>query len=181
MMHSTAAPLTDRRAYEAAYAAHAGQVLATAYGVLRDRELAEDVVHDVFLELWSSPRRYDGRRGALGAYLRMLAHSRALDAWRRTASSHRARDRYAAEVAAVPVPGEDAADLANRASHAPQIRAAVRRLPAEQRQAIALAYWGGMSAGEIADRFGVPLGTVKGRLRLGVARLAKDPALAAAA
>ncbi len=156
------------------YDAHAGAVLRAALAIVGDRQVAEDVVHDVFLELWRHPERYDSRRGELGSFLKLLGRSRALDAWRRTATVHRMRERFEHEVTSAPAHHEDAADAAERSTGAPALRAAVRRLPPAQRNTITLAYWGGLSAAEIARHSGTPLGTVKGRLRLGLARLARE-------
>lgn len=171
----------SRNAFCATYAAHAQGVYGAAYGVVRDAHLAEDIAQDVFLVHWQRPGAYDAGRGELGHYLRLMARSRALDARRRAASAGRARGRLEAEVER-PASAEDAVvSVAERAAIASAVRAAVSGLPERQREAIALAYWRGMTADEIARRCGAPLGTVKSRIRLGLARLAADELTASAA
>jgi RNA polymerase sigma-70 factor (ECF subfamily) len=171
---ATTTYLDDRHAYASVYDEHAGPVFRAALAVVRDREIAEDVTQDVFLELWRHPHRYDRARGELRPFLLLLARSRALDACRRAATARRARERLEREVVCVAPPSEDAAVAAQRTAAGRVVRAGVRRLPAEQRDAIALAYWGGLSAAEIAASSGAPLGTVKSRVRLGLVRLARD-------
>src|SRR3954452_11460310 len=144
--------------FEVIYAEHAAEVHRTAFSILRDPALAEDVVQEVFERVWRGSG-HDERRGPLGPYLKLLARSRALDLWRRTRSSERARHRLE-EQAGAPVaiaPGPETA--LTRAADRRLARAAVRRLPEEQRQAIGLAYWGGLSAQELATVEGIPLGT----------------------
>lgn len=160
--------------YAAIYDAHATAVFRTAHAMLRDEHLAEDVTHDVFLRLWRRPQAYDPSRGAIGPYLRVMARSQALDAWRRTAATSRIRDRVEAELPAAPVAAEDASQAAVRGDTATVMRSAVRRLPEAQREVVALAYWGGLTATEIADGSGVPLGTIKSRMRLALIRLRDD-------
>jgi len=173
--------LLDPAAYADVYDGHARDVFRVALSIVADRDVAEDVTHDVFLELWRHPDRYDPGRGELGAFLRVMARSRALDAWRRGVTVLRTRDRVEREVAAGPAHDEDASLVAECSAGAPALRAAVRRLPPAQRSTVTLAYWGGLTAAEIARHSGTPLGTVKGRLRLGLARLAQDADLASAA
>jgi RNA polymerase sigma-70 factor (ECF subfamily) len=173
--------LTDPAAYAAVYDAHAGDVFRVALSIVGDRQVAEDVTHDVFLELWRHPHRFDPARGELGSFLKLMARSRGLDAWRRTATVHRTRERVEHEVGSGPAHHEDASVAAERSTGVPALRNAVRRLPAAQRHTITLAYWGGLSAAEIAQHSGTPLGTVKGRLRLGLARLARDVDVASGA
>ncbi len=180
-LRPTGTGLADPGTFAAVYADHAAEVFRIALGILSDRDLAEDLTHDVFLEVWRRPDRFDVERGDLGGFLRMLARSRAVDAWRRSARVTRMRERYEHELATAPEHGESALEAADRGRVAPLLRAAVHRLPPSQRSTVTLAYWGGLSAAEIAEHSGVPLGTVKSRLRLGLLRLARDPAAAAAA
>jgi RNA polymerase sigma-70 factor (ECF subfamily) len=158
------------------YERHAADVFRAANEVLHDVTLAEEVVQDVFLALWRGSG-YDESRGALGSYLRLLARSRALDIWRRG----RARERTVARVQArhVPVDGDTTQESVVRAADREQTRTAVRRLPDEQRQVIALTYWGGLSVQEAAAIEGIPVGTAKSRVRLALGKLAADPAIAA--
>jgi RNA polymerase sigma-70 factor (ECF subfamily) len=165
--------------FEAIYARHRAEVQRAAYGILRDATLAEDVVQEVFERVWRGSG-HDERRGPLGPYLTMLARSRALDLWRRTKTAERIQHRLE-EQAGTPLAAVQAPEAALvRDAERRLARAAVRRLPDEQRQAIGLAYWGGLSAQELATVEGIPLGTAKSRVRLALARLSRDPELVAA-
>jgi RNA polymerase sigma-70 factor (ECF subfamily) len=162
----------DATTFGAIYDEHVAGVLRTASAIVGDQAAAEDVAHEVFLDLWRRPEQYDATRAELGAFLRVKARSRALDALRRASSSARLFDRCKEELHfEAPAHVEDPAT-------APTVRAAVRRLPEAQREAIALAYWGGLSCTEIAAQRGLPLGTVKSRMRLGLARLSQDAGVA---
>lgn len=140
--------------------------------ICADDGLAEEVVQEVFLTLWRDPRRFDPARGSFATWLLTLIHHKAVDAVRRE-STIRRRVVPAPEAgedwSPTPVPGADQAALARVA--AGQVRAALHRLPVEQRQVLALAYFGGHTQREIAVLTGVPLGTVKSRMFAGVQRL----------
>jgi RNA polymerase sigma-70 factor (ECF subfamily) len=165
--------------FETIYAQHAAEVHRAAHAILRDAALAEDVVQEVFERVWRGSG-YDERRGPLGPYLTMLARSRVLDSWRRTRAAERVQHRLESQAGTLPAgTHEPEASLVRAAEHG-RARAAVRRLPDEQRKAIGLVYWGGLSAAELAAVDGVPLGTAKSRVRLGLAKLSRDPELAAA-
>ena len=159
-------------AFERAYDDHARGVFSVACRVLGNSSQAEDVVQDVFLGLWRDPQRFDERRGPLGHYLRMCARSRALDMWREAQVADRANDRMRvlAEGDEGPVDARPAA-AAERHVSSVVVRRALMRLPDSQREAIVLAYWGGLTADEIAEKSGTPVGTVKSRIRLGVLKL----------
>jgi RNA polymerase sigma-70 factor (ECF subfamily) len=146
-------------------------VYANAYRILRDPCKAEDAVQDVFLRLWLHPDRFDERRGELGSYLALMARSRALDIARSEAAASRAGDRLEAVVEADPPHAERPDERAEERERSSGLRAAVARLPKRQREAVALAFWGDLPAREIAERTGVPLGTARSRLRLGLEKL----------
>ena len=142
----------------------------TAYGlalrVVRDAELAEDVVQEAFLSLWRSAGRFVPERSRAGTWLLTLVHRRAVDLVRRE------ERRRAEPIESAP----EAADAA--AEEAPWLRlerervqAALASLPDAQREAIELAYYGGFTQAELADRLGQPLGTIKSRMFAGLARL----------
>ncbi|MGH3946825.1 MAG: RNA polymerase sigma factor [Pseudonocardiaceae bacterium] len=161
-----------------------GSALAELYGrygrpcyslarrICADDGLAEDVVQEVFLALWRDPGRFDPSRGGFATWLLTLIHHKSVDAVRRE-STIRRRTVPAPEAgedwSPNPVPGADQAAMARVA--AGQVRDALHRLPAEQRQALALAYYGGHTQREVAALIGVPLGTVKSRMFAGVKRL----------
>ncbi|HYF25755.1 MAG TPA: sigma-70 family RNA polymerase sigma factor [Baekduia sp.] len=167
--------LTDPLTFSAIYDEHAPGVYATAMRVLGDAARAEDVTQDVFLRLWRSPRRFDERRGGLGPYLRLMARSRAVDVWREGQAHGRARQRLEHVVErAEPRSDERPDQVAEDRDRDRAVRSAVRALPESQREAVTLAYWGGLTAEEIARRAGVPLGTAKSRVRLGLGKLRAD-------
>jgi len=177
--------LTDPAVFGRAYDEHSRSVYAAAYRVLGNSAQAQDVVQDVFLRIWRRPRTFDAGRGELGSYLRMMARSRALDLWREGQAAGRASDRLKAAVTQAE-PRDEAerpSVQAERHEEGTTVRAAVRRLPDAQREAVVMAYWGGLTADEIARRIEVPLGTAKSRIRLGLEKLRSDtdPGLAAAA
>ena len=165
--------LSDPAVFERAYDEHSRTVYAAAYRILGNATQAQDVVQDVFLRLWRRPKTFDSGRGELGPYLRMMARSRALDVWREGQAAGRASDRLKVAVAqAGPSDeGERPAVLVERREDGATMRAAVRTLPDAQREAVVLAYWGGLTADEIAHRIQVPLGTAKSRIRLGLEKL----------
>src|SRR4051812_41003987 len=173
--------LDDPAAFRALYRAHHPAVFRTAYAVVHDHLLAEDVAQDVFLALWRRPERFDPDRGDIGPYLRLMARSRALDLWRSSRTGRRAQDRLVEHVLRDERVGEDAAAALEHRERALELTAAVMRLPDAQREAVALAYWGGLPSSEVARRTSVPLGTAKSRLRLGLARLRDDVATATGA
>ena len=164
--------LSDPAQFERAYDEHHRSVYAAAFRVLGNGAQAEDVVQDVFLRLWRRPRMFDPSRGELGGYLRMMARSRALDLWREAQAAGRAQDRLKIVVAD---DGPRPDDLPGRMAELDDDRDVVRRalgsLPLPQREALVLAYFGGLTADEIARRVHIPLGTAKSRIRLGLDRL----------
>lgn len=167
-------PITFGRVYDE----HRRSVHATAFRVLNSSSAAQDVVQDVFLRVWRNPSKFDERRGELGSYLRLMARSRAVDLWREGQASGRAEDRLKAVVGHEPPRTEVQPDqLALASADRSTVRAALGRLPDAQREALVLAYWGGLTADQIAVRAGVPLGTAKSRIRLGLARLRDELAV----
>jgi len=171
--------LADPSTFARAYREHAGSVYAAALRITQDPGQAQDVVQDVFLRLWRNPARFDARRGELGSYLRLMARSRALDLLREGQAAGRARDRLVA-VAGVGEQSRSGSDrggpaaVAERNATRGTVHAALHGLPEAQREALVLAYWGGLTAHEISRRTGAPLGTIKSRMRLGLARLRRE-------
>ena len=164
--------LSDPTTFGRIYDEHARGVYGTAMRILGNPAQAQDVTQDVFLKLWRKPERFDARRGELGSYLRLMARSRALDVYREGQAAGRARDRLElvatrTEARVDERPGVAAERSGDRAA----VLDALRRLPEAQREALVLAYWGGLTADEISRRAGVPLGTVKSRIRLGMVKL----------
>jgi len=151
---------------------HHRSVYAVAQRVLGDHAQAGDVVQDVFLRLWRRPEAFDPSRADLGTYLRLMARSRAIDLIREGQARSRATDRCKVAVAEEEPRHEHRPDVAaQRSGDRDAVRSALGELPDAQREAIVLAYWGGLTAEEIGRRERVPLGTAKSRLRLGLVRL----------
>ena len=170
-----AASLNDPRAFERVYDEHGRGVYAAALRILGNPAQAQDVAQDVFLRLWRRPESFDARRGELGSYLRLMARSRALDLWREGQAAGRASDRFALVVGMGEGRVEEApGPSAERDEARATVRMALHKLPEAQREALVLAYWGGMTADEIARRSHVPLGTAKSRIRLGLAKLREE-------
>jgi RNA polymerase sigma-70 factor (ECF subfamily) len=141
-------------------------VLGLARRVTGNKAMAEDVLQEVFTWLWCQPDRFDPDRGTMRAYLGVLTHRRAVDAVR-SAARRQAREEKV-ELLDLPLTLCDHAD-ATAVSEA--VRRAIERLPVEQRRAIELAFWQGMTQHEVARALGIPEGTVKSRLRLAQAKL----------
>jgi RNA polymerase sigma-70 factor, ECF subfamily len=159
----------DARAFADLYDATAPRVFGLVLRILVDRSQAEEVAQEVYLEAWRSARRFDPARGAAISWLLQIAHARAVD---RVRSSQAQRDRDArigVRDAAVPV--DEVAEHVEVALESARARRALAELSDVQRQAIELAYFGGLTQTEIAARLETPLGTVKTRMRDGMHRL----------
>ena len=172
MRIAPAPDLSDPTGFASVYERHSREVFASAFRVLGREADAEDVTQEVFLRLWSTPDRFDPGRGDVGPFLRLMARSRALDLWRHEQSGARARDRL--EVTSArrePRDEERPAHLAERSETGAALRLRLRALPAPQREAVYLSYWGGLSAQEVARHADVPFGTARSRVRLGLAKL----------
>jgi RNA polymerase sigma-70 factor (ECF subfamily) len=174
--------LREPRTFSRVYAQHAAEVEAIARRIVGDGALAQDVTHDVFLRLWLRPAAYHPARADIGAYLRVVARSRAIDALRSRGAATRAGDRLraATERATAPV-AEAPAAASERGDERRQLARALRTLPEPQREAVVLSYWGDLADHQVASRAGIPVGTAKSRIRLGMNRLRAEYAAAAAA
>jgi RNA polymerase sigma-70 factor (ECF subfamily) len=168
--------------FAAVYAQHRSGVYATALRVLGRPCEADDVTQEVFVKFWRSPDRFDPRRGEIGPYLRLMARSRALDLLRHEQATARARDRLQAVSGRDEAPHDELPpEIAEREELRQVLREELRKLPVEQREALVLAYWGGLSSREVADAAGVPFGTARSRMRLGLEKLRANAAGHAAA
>jgi RNA polymerase sigma-70 factor (ECF subfamily) len=154
------------------YDRHARAVYSLVLRVLKDEGDAEDVVQEVFAQAWRQAARYDASRGAVGAWLLMMARSRAIDKLRsvRARPGSRGTDDATA-IDGMPAALRDAPSAIIDAENARLVRRALADLPLLQRLVIELAYYEGLTQREIADRLEQPLGTIKSRLRLGLLRL----------
>jgi RNA polymerase sigma-70 factor, ECF subfamily len=160
----------DARAFELVYDRHGQAAFSLAYRILGSRGAAEDAVQDAFLSLWRSTTRYDRTRGSVRTWVLGIVHHRAIDALRREVvhSRRRASDEGMEER----FEARERTDVeAARRDEAREVRAAMETLPAEQARVIDLAYFGGFSHSEIAEMLDAPVGTVKGRMRLGLEKL----------
>jgi RNA polymerase sigma-70 factor, ECF subfamily len=158
--------------FEQIYDRHHRSVFAAAQRIVRNATQAEDVTQDVFLKLWRAPERFDPSRADVGSYLRLMARSRALDLYREGQARGRASDRLEHFVAReAPRVDEQPAAATERGETGDAVRSAIQRLPGAQREALVLAYWGGLTSEQIAGHLGVPLGTAKSRMRLGLRKL----------
>ena len=157
-------------AFEVVYERHASAAFSLAYRIVGTRNGAEDVSQEAFLSIWRSGARYDRGRGSVRTWMLGIVHHRAIDHLRRATVHDKrrasdegmeerfeARERTDAEVA--------------RREDALTVRRAMDELPADQSQVIELAYFGGFTHTEIADMLETPVGTVKGRMRLGLKKL----------
>ena len=160
--------LRDPIQFNDAYRRLSPLALAAANRVLRDEAAAEDVVQDVFMQLWLKPASFDPSRGSLTSSVTMLARSRAVDRWRTRSAREAAVERSADEVRVHRHEGESAADPVIRRERASKLLGALDELPADQRDAVLLAYGRGLTAQEIASATNIPLGTAKSRVRLGL-------------
>jgi RNA polymerase sigma-70 factor, ECF subfamily len=144
-------------------------VHGAALRVLRDEAAAQDVVQDVFVELWSRPGRYDPAVGTLHAYLVVLARHRAVDLVRSELRRTARQERSCRLTPGEPPPSTCEQVMAAQAAAA--VRAAIRLLPDSQRAIVEFAYFGGLTCREAAKAASIPLGTAKSRLRLALAKL----------
>ena len=157
-------------AFEVIYDRHADAAFSLAFRMCRQRALAEDVVQESLLSLWRSGARYDRSRGSVRSWTLGIVHNRAIDALRRTSARERRLENE--EGIAERIPARDRTELEfARRDEAREIRDALDALPAEQCRVIELAYFGGLTHVEIADMLGAPIGTIKGRMRLGLAKM----------
>jgi RNA polymerase sigma-70 factor (ECF subfamily) len=162
----------DESALGGLYDRYGRPAYSLARRICADDGIAEDVVQEVFLAFWRDPSRFDAARGSFGTWLLTLVHHKSVDAVRRESAIRRrtvAPAEHGDDWSAPAGPGADHAALGKVI--AVQVRDALGRLPAEQREALALAYYGGYTQREVAILTGVPLGTVKSRMFTGVARL----------
>src|SRR3954468_258782 len=160
----------EARAFEVLYERHATAAFSLAYRMCGTRGAAEDVVQEAFLSLWRSGARYDRARGSVRTWVLGIVHNRAIDSLRRSVVHDRRRasdegleERFEAR---------ERTDVeVGRLDEAQEIRVALETLPAEQSRVIELAYFGGFTQSEIATMIDTPIGTIKGRMRLGLEKM----------
>jgi RNA polymerase sigma-70 factor (ECF subfamily) len=161
----------DAAAFEVYYDRHGGAAYSLAHRIVGDPQAAEDVTQEAFLSIWRSRARYDPTRGSVRAWTLGIVRNRAIDALRREggrAPKLDLDDEAALERKEAP---ERTEAEALRRETARQVKGALGALPTEQSQVIELAYFGGFTHSEIARMLEMPLGTVKGRMRLGLEKI----------
>jgi RNA polymerase sigma-70 factor (ECF subfamily) len=161
----------DADAFAVLYDRHGGAAFSLAHRIVGDRAVAEDVTQEAFLSVWRSGARFDAARGSVRSWTLSIVRNRAIDVLRRSASSAPKLD-FDDEAALEARPSGDLTDAeAIRRETSRGVRGALQELPREQSEVIGLAYFGGFSHSEIAEMLGMPLGTVKGRMRLGLEKI----------
>ncbi len=158
----------DHAAFGSLYDELAPRVFGVVRRVVRDPAMSEEVTQEVFAEMWSSVNRYDETRASVAGWVTMIARRRAIDRVRAEQSRRNRADQLAQES---PVAEPAAESIVTDRDEATRVHAAMATLPDDQREVVRLAFLEGMTHSDIADSLGVPLGTVKGRVRLALKRL----------
>jgi RNA polymerase sigma-70 factor, ECF subfamily len=156
----------DQSAMGALFDRYSGIVYSVALRVLKDTGQAEDVMQDIFIQIWKKPTAFISGRGSLGAWLVVVARNRAIDGLRRRRPTDSVDDVVLAS-------STDLAAEAERNTLMEKVRVIMHDLPLEQRKSVEMAYFEGMSHSEISEKTGDPLGTVKTRIRLALITLRK--------
>ena len=160
----------DPRAFELLYDRHGGAAFSLAYRMTGSRTAAEDVSQEAFLSIWRSRLRYQPERGSVRTWVLGIVHNRAIDALRRNLVHERRRTTAEGLEERQEAPELTEVEAARR-EEARYVRSALDTLPEDQRRTIELAYFGGFSHSQIADMLDTPIGTVKGRMRLGLEKM----------
>jgi RNA polymerase sigma-70 factor (ECF subfamily) len=153
----------DATAFARFYDATSRTVFGIVLRVLRDRAQAEEVAQEVYLEAWRLAHRFDAAQGSPSAWLNTIAHRRAVDRVRAVERTSARESREATMAAAIDVP--DVSDIVVASAEGDRVRAALAELPEAQRTALTMAYFDGCTQREVSEILGVPLGTVKTRMR----------------
>jgi RNA polymerase sigma-70 factor (ECF subfamily) len=161
----------DAAAFEVFYDRHGGVAYSLAYRMLGERGSAEDCVQEAFISIWRSGGRFDPSRGSVRSWVLRIVRNRAIDLLRRGSGGAPKLTFDDDEILESRPAGELTEEEAMRRETATEVRGALSQLPDEQSKVIQLAYFGGFSQSEIAAMLGLPLGTVKGRMRLGLAKI----------
>jgi RNA polymerase sigma-70 factor (ECF subfamily) len=163
----------DSDAFAVIYDRHGGAAYSLAYRIVGKQSAAEDVVQEALLSIWRSRLRYDQTRGSVRTWILGIVHNRAVDGLRRSAVHDRRREPL--DVVEERFEARERTDVeVARREEARSVRGALETLPAEQRQTIELAYFGGFTQTQIAELLEEPVGTVKGRMRLGLEKMRRQ-------
>jgi RNA polymerase sigma-70 factor, ECF subfamily len=163
----------DPRAFELLYDRHGGAAFSLAYRMVGNRVTAEDITQEGFLSIWRSRLRYDASRGSVRTWVLGIVHNRAVDTLRRGAVHERRRETMEGVEESHEAPERTDVEAIRR-EEARNVRSALDALPDDQRRTIELAYFGGFSHSQIAELLDEPIGTVKGRMRLGLDKLRRQ-------
>ena len=169
----------DARAFELVYDRHGGAAFSLAYRMVGDRAIAEDITQEAFLSMWRSRVRYERERGSVRAWVLGIVHHRTIDALRRNLVHDRRRASAEGLEERQEAPERTDVEVARR-DEARTVREAMQTLPDEQHEVIRLAYFGGFTHTQIAEMLDMPVGTVKGRMRLGLDKMRRALATEAA-
>src|SRR5215204_2249960 len=160
---------SDAEAFATLYDRHSRSAFSLAYRMMGDRQAAEDLAQDAFLKVWKNASSYRAERGSVRTWILSIVHNRGRDQLRSLASRRRTQEKIEAS-APTSQPSEAFAE-SWRNSQREQVRAALRTLPPEQLKVLELPYFSRYTHVEIAELLGLPLGTVKGRMRLGLKKI----------
>lgn len=161
----------EPNALEALYDRHGGPAFSLAHRIMGERQAAEDVTQEAFVSIWRSGGRYDATRGSVRSWVLAIVRNRAIDAIRRSSSRIPRLDADDDGVLEAQPSDERTDGEVLRNERARVVRGALKALPDDQSQVLGLAYFGGFTHREIADLLDVPLGTIKGRMRLGLEKM----------
>jgi RNA polymerase sigma-70 factor (ECF subfamily) len=162
----------DRRSFEQLYERFSGVLFSTAYRVLNNQQAAEDVLQDVFIQIWEKAPLYDSNRGKPLTWAVTLTRNKAIDRLRSVQRRHRLQDDVEKEASiGEQFDGRSSLDEVEGIEKAQLIRDAISKLSKDQREAIQLAFFSGLTQTEIAEKLGEPLGTIKARIRRGMMKL----------
>lgn len=154
-----------------AFAIHGGVAYGLARRILRDPFLAEDAVQDAFVKLWAGDAQFDPSRGSMRALLLTVTHHTSIDVVRRRSRHERTAQAYSLGASSASSASEEPGRAIEIAEDAREVRSALSTLPEAQRSVVELVYFSGFTGRRIADELGIPLGTVKSRLRMGLKKL----------
>ena len=163
----------DPRAFELLYDRHGGAAYSLAYRIVGKQGTAEDVVQEALISIWRSRLRYDQTRGSVRTWVLGIVHNRGIDSLRRSTVHDRRRETLDVVEERFEARERTEVEVARR-EEARTVRGALETLPAEQRQTIELAYFGGFTQTQIAELLDQPVGTVKGRMRLGLDKMRRQ-------
>ena len=168
----------DPEAFAALYDRHSRAAYSLAYRMMGEKQAAEDIVQDAFLKLWRAADSYRAERASVRTWLLSVVHNRSIDQLRSLASRRRTQEKV--EATAPRSQPSEAFAQSWRNTQGEQVREALKTLPREQLKVLALVYFSGYTHAEIAELLELPLGTVKGRMRLGLKKLRGSPLFEAA-